>query len=309
MKIGIDLGGSHVAIGLVDEHYEIIEKRTYYMTDRKQENIEDYIIQSIVHGINEILNSTNKRLEEIESIGIASPGNSKNGIIKNIVNLGIKEFNISERLTESLGMETFNIPIKVKNDGKCAALAEKKYGSLKDYRDCIFLCIGTGIGGAAFIDNKFLQPERNDGFEFGHMVIKKDGEKCNCGNYGCFESYCSKRKFKDKMSKLLGVDGYIEAAELTKKINENINTNSEIQQTLEEYIDNLALGISNIINIFEPQSVSIGGSMSHYEELIFAKLKEKIYNGTYLFNKENPPKILTAKAGNDAGIIGATLIE
>ena len=79
-------------------------------------------------------------------------------------------------------------------------------------------------------------------------------------------------------------------------------------QSLEEYIDNLALGISNIINILEPEAISIGGSMSHYEELIFEGLKEKINNGTYLFNKQNPPQIFSAKAGNDAGIIGATLL-
>ena len=80
------------------------------------------------------------------------------------------------------------------------------------------------------------------------------------------------------------------------------------QTLLEEYVDNLALGIANIINILEPEAISIGGSMSHYEKLIFGRLKEKIYSGEYLFNKENPPKILTAQAGNDAGIIGATLI-
>ena len=80
------------------------------------------------------------------------------------------------------------------------------------------------------------------------------------------------------------------------------------QTLLEEYVDNLALGIANIINILEPEAISIGGSMSHYEKLIFGRLKEKIYSGEYLFNKENPPKILTAQAGNDAGIVGATLI-
>ena len=81
------------------------------------------------------------------------------------------------------------------------------------------------------------------------------------------------------------------------------------QTLLEEYVDNLALGIANIINILEPEAISIVGSMSHYEKLIFGRLKEKIYSGEYLFNKENPPKILTAQAGNDAGIVGATLIS
>ena len=84
--------------------------------------------------------------------------------------------------------------------------------------------------------------------------------------------------------------------------------NEQVSKLLEEYINNLAIGISNIINILEPEAISIGGSMAHYEELIFNKLREKIYGGDYLFNKENPPKVLVAQSGNDAGIIGATLL-
>lgn len=307
MKIGIDLGGSHVAIGLVDDNHEIIEKRTYYMNDKGTGTLENYILSSIVHGVNEILDSTGYRLSQIDSIGIATPGNPKDGCIRNVVNLGIKEFDIANKLTEALGGNTLNINIKLENDGKCAALAEKFNGSLKEYDDCVFLCIGTGIGGAAFLNGKFLKPKRNSGFEFGHMIIKKDGERCNCGNNGCFEAYCSKRKFKDQMQKILGINEYIGASELTKIINENMK-NEQVTKLLEEYVDNLAIGISNIINILEPEAISIGGSMSHYENLIFNRLREKIYSGEYLFNKENPPKILVAQSGNDAGIIGATLL-
>ena len=308
MKIGIDLGGSHVAIGLVDDNHEIIEKRTYYMNDKKSGTFENYIINSIVQGINEILNSTNHKLNQINAIGIATPGNPKDGCIKNVVNLGIDTFNIEEKLKEAFGKDICNVKIKLENDGKCAGMAEKSIGSLKEYRDCVFLCIGTGIGGAAFMDNKFLKPKRNSGFEFGHMIIKKDGEKCNCGNYGCLEAYCSKRKFKEQMQEILQIEEYIGAKELTKKINENIS-NPKVVKLLEEYIENLAIGISNIINILEPEAISIGGSMSHYEELILDSLREKIYSGKYLFNKENTPKILTAQADNDAGIIGATLLD
>lgn len=307
MKVGIDLGGSHVAIGLVDENHEIIEKRTYYMNDKGVVNLENYILSSIVHGINEILNSTSYKLNQIESIGIATPGNPKDGCIKNVVNLGIKEFDIANKLKVALGGSKSNIEIKLQNDGKCAALAEKFNGSLREYDDCVFLCIGTGIGGAAFFNGQFLKPKRNSGFEFGHMIIKKDGEQCNCGNKGCFEAYCSKRKFKSQMQEILGIEKYVGAVELTQAINENM-LDTRVSNLLEEYVDNLAIGISNIINILEPEAISIGGSMSHYESLILDRLREKIYNGEYLFNKENPPKILVAQSGNDAGIIGATLI-
>ena len=307
MKVGIDLGGSHVAVGLVDENHEIIEKRTYYMNDKGVVTLENYILSSIVHGINEILNSTSYKLNQIESIGIATPGNPKDGCIKNVVNLGIKEFDIANKLKVALGGSKSNIEIKLQNDGKCAALAEKFNGSLREYDDCVFLCIGTGIGGAAFFNGQFLKPKRNSGFEFGHMIIKNDGEQCNCGNKGCFEAYCSKREFKSQMQEILGIEKYVGAVELTQAINENM-LDTRVSNLLEEYVDNLAIGISNIINILEPEAISIGGSMSHYESLILDRLREKIYNGEYLFNKENPPKILVAQSGNDAGIIGATLI-
>lgn len=307
MKIGIDLGGSHVAIGMVDDNHEIIEKRTYYMSDKGSSTLESYIISSIIKGINEILNSTCRKLSKIESIGISTPGNPKDGCINNIVNLEIKEFNIANKLKEAFGKSIYNIEIKLQNDGKCAALAEKFSGSLKDYDDCVFLCIGTGIGGAAFLNGQFLKPKRNSGFEFGHIIIKADGEQCNCGNKGCFEAYCSKRKFKAQMQQILGIKEYVGATELTQAIEENL-ADTRVSRLLEEYVKNLAIGVSNIINILEPEAISIGGSMSHYEKLILNRLREKIYSGKYLFNKGNPPKILVAQLENDAGIIGATLL-
>lgn len=304
MKIGVDLGGSHIAVGLVDENNEIIEKRTYYIS-QKDDTIEKYIVKSITSGIKEIIESTSE-MQAIEQIGIATPGNPKNGHILNAVNLGIKDFYIEEELRKSLGNK-FIGTIKLLNDGKCAGLAEKYCGSLKEYSDCVFLCIGTGIGSAVFMQNKFLVPKKNAGFEFGHMIIAKDGELCNCGKRGCFEAYCSKKKFKEQMQKILNINEYIGAKDLIPKIKENL-ANSRVQELLDEYIENLAIGISNIITIFEPEAISIGGSMSHYEELIFDELKNKIYNKEYLFNKEDPPKIFSATQGNDAGIIGATLI-
>ena len=109
------------------------------------------------------------------------------------------------------------------------------------------------------------------------------------------------------MQEILGIKEYVGASELTKAIEEHMS-DIKVSALLNEYIDNLAVGISNIINILEPEAISIGGSMSHYEQLIISRLREKIYSGEYLFNKEEPPKILIAQSGNDAGIIGATLL-
>ena len=93
--------------------------------------------------------------------------------------------------------EYYGTKIVLKNDAKCASLAEKKFGALKDYKDSVFLCLGTGIGGATFYNGKLVEPKRAAGSEFGHMIIKKDGITCNCGNKGCFERYASIRAFKE----------------------------------------------------------------------------------------------------------------
>lgn len=128
MKFGIDLGGSHVAIGLVDDNHEIIEKRTYYMNDRGEQPLENYILSSIVTGINEILMSTKNTFEKIETIGIATPGNPKDGKIENVVNLGIKQFCVEESIRQAFGKSIEHVKINLANDGKCAGLAEKFCG-------------------------------------------------------------------------------------------------------------------------------------------------------------------------------------
>ena len=302
MKIGIDLGGSHIAIGLVDNE-KILDLVVYYNDDNKDLKIEDYILSFIINGINIILEKNNLELKDIEFIGIAAPGNIKDGVIIKSPNMKLENFDLKTKLLEKL---EHKVKIDVLNDAKCASLAEKRYGALKDYKDSIFLCIGTGIGGAVFMDDKILVPQNGNGFEFGHMIIKKDGEKCNCGSRGCFEAYCSKRKFKSKILKILKLKEPIKAKELIKIINKN-KDNKQLEKLIDEYIKNLSIGLSNITNIFEPQAICIGGSLSHYEDLIFDKLKDAFYNGNCLFSN-NDTKIINAKFGNEAGMIGATLI-
>ena len=140
-------------------------------------------------------------LDDIERIGVASPGTVTNGMITS-GNLNIKEFNLQSKLEEK-----YNKKIKIRNDGKCAALAEKKYGALKEYDDCIFVNIGTGLGGAAFMGGKLLEPKRYSGFEFGHMTLVKDGIQCTCGKKGCIETYCSIKSLKHRRPHTLNING------------------------------------------------------------------------------------------------------
>ena len=295
MKIGIDMGGSHVAIGIVNENGKIIEKfgkDIKTVGDQAKAEISTYIIEII---------SKIKENHNIEKIGIGSPGTPRDGVLTNLINLKIKEFYIS-----SILMEHFDIPVLLKNDAKCAGLAEKTYGALKEYQDAVFLCLGTGIGASVFMNGKELKPIQNPGMEIGHMVIDKNGIKCNCGKTGCFETLCSIKRLKDKLIDEMNLSKKVSSKELLEILKWRAKEEN-IKKILEEYIDNLNIGLSNIIDIFAPQAICLGGGFVYFEEILYKPFLEKYYNERKSFYKDRIPDIKLALLGNDAGIIGATI--
>ena len=294
MKIGIDIGGSHIGIGLVDNNGSIILKEEKFFKDKTniKEQIEEFITETVIQ-----ITLTN----EVESIGIAIPGTvSENKIIK-AVNLGLADYDLATNLEKIL-----KIKVKLKNDAKCAALAEQKYGELANYNNSIFLCIGTGVGAAVIHDGKMIEPDDVPGFEFSHTIIQKDGELCNCGKRGCFETYASLKRFKQRISDRFDLNT-LSGKEIRKFINEN-SDNQMIKEMIKEYVDYLSIGISNIINIFEPDVICIGGSFAEYEDIFKYPLEKTLVEGNLLFNRRDNIFIKHAKLKNDAGIIGATLI-
>lgn len=301
MKIGIDLGGSHVAIGVVDNDGIIIEKKERRILAKEKKDICSFIEDYIVENVKEIMQK-----HKITSIGIAIPGTiNKTTIIKS-VNLGLENYNIVDNLKEKL-----DLPITIKNDAKCAALAENKYGSLKNYTRSVFLTLGTGIGGAVIINNELLNTGDLPGMEVGHMVIKKDGLQCNCGNKGCFEKYASMKALKNNLRNELGLDETTRGQELLDMIRNNNSSNKnylKIEKTVNEFIENLAIGISNLVNLFEPEAIVIGGSFVYFEDVLLEKLENLLIYKPFIFNKRNKIIIKPAILGNDAGIIGATLL-
>lgn len=295
MKIGIDMGGSHVAIGIVNENGKIIEKfekDIKTVGDQAKAEISTYIIEII---------SKIKENHNIEKIGIGSPGTPRDGVLTNLINLKIKEFDIS-----SILMEHFDIPVLLKNDAKCAGLAEKTYGALKEYQDAVFLCLGTGIGASVFMNGKELKPIQNPGMEIGHMVIDKNGIKCNCGKTGCFETLCSVKRLKDKLIDEMNLSKEVSSKELLEILKWRAKEEN-IKKILEEYIDNLNIGLSNIIDIFAPQAICLGGGFVYFEEILYKPFLEKYYNERKSFYKDRIPDIKLALLGNDVGIIGATI--
>lgn len=300
MKIGIDMGGSHIGIGLINsETGTIIEKQEQDIFI-EQENNELKLVETIIDMITKILERKKVDIKQISLIGIAVPGMVSETHIIKAKNLHINNFNIVSEINKY-----FNIPIILRNDAKCAAIAEKEYGSLKKYEDALFLSIGTGIGGAVYIGNKLIKPKKYEGIEIGHIVIKENGVLCNCGRKGCFEKYASIKALKEKVEKEYELENYM-AKEIKELLEKEKNT-EKANKILDEYVKNLSIGLGNLINIFEPQVISIGGSFVYYKELILDKLNSQLKNNENLFNGGDIPKIVMAKLKNNAGIIGATI--
>ena len=294
MKIGIDLGGSHIAIGVIDDKGYIVEKIEKRLLSKDKRNIKETIENYIIKNTNELMSKY-----KIKEIGIAVPGTIKDGIILKSVNLGVSNYNIIDNLKKEI-----NLPIKIRNDAKCAAIAENKIGALKDYSRSIFLTLGTGIGGAVIINNKLLDTGELPGCEFGHVIIQKDGLKCNCGKNGCFEKYASMKALKTNLRQVLGVDEKTRGQELLDIIRKNPD-NEELNKVIDEYIEYLSIGLSNLINIFEPEAIGIGGSFVYFSDVLLDKLIKNIIKKQYLFNKREKLIIIPAALGNDAGVIGA----
>lgn len=328
MKIGVDLGGSHIAIGVVDNNGRIIEKFEKRLKGIEKKKIKETIVRYIIENV-QLLSKKHK----ITGIGIAIPGTVSNGVIVKSVNLGIKNFNIVEELKKEI-----DLPIQIRNDAKCAAIAENTYGSLKNYSRSIFLTLGTGIGGAVIINNNLLDCGDLPGCEFGHMVIEKNGKRCNCGKKGCFEKYASMKALKTNLREVLGVGEEVSGKELFEIIRNNVfetevhfgteekfinkgvfgdgafgdrgkkhQYSEQIDSVVQSFVEDLSIGIANLINIFEPEAIGIGGSFVYFEEVLLDRLKKELLKDNVLFNKRDDIIVKTAIFRNDAGIIGATI--
>ena len=311
--IGIDLGGTNIAVGIVDADGQVLTKKS---TKTHAERSADEIIADMAKTAMTLLDEAGVLLEDIEAVGVGSPGSvdPKMGVILSAPNLNFKNVELYKMLKVYIDK-----PIYIENDANCAALAEAKIGSARGTDHSVMITLGTGIGGGIVINGQLYTGFNNYGGEFGHMIIQMDGEPCRCGNNGCFEAYASasalirdtKRAAEKDKGSLLWVCAQREgnfsgrtafdAAKLGDK---------SAQAVVDRYIDHLAVGISNIIRIFQPQMVVVGGGVSHEGDGLFVPLAERVERMAYTNgnSKDKQTKIVAACLGNDAGIVGAALL-
>ena len=278
--VGIDLGGTNIVAGVVDEEYNIIAKAsTKTNCPRPEKEIADDMARMAIEAVK----NAKLSMDQIEWIGVGTPGiaNSETGIIEYSNNLGFKNTPMVKYI-----QETINKPVFIENDANAAAYGEFVAGAAKGAKNAVCITLGTGVGGGIIIDGRIYSGSNFAGAEIGHTVIEVDGAQCSCGRKGCFEAYSS-------------------ATGLIRMTKEAI---AEHPDCIMAQSENLAVGITNTINIFQPDILCIGGGVCNEGDPLLLPMKELVAKEVYTRNSEKNTEIVIAKLGNDAGIIGAAFL-
>ena len=313
-KIGIDLGGTNIAAGVINEKFEIIGrgKRKTNLPRPAQEIFDDMALAA-----RDAVKDAGLDMKDIESVGVGIPGsiNKTTGNIEYSNNLDFYMVPARKMLSALLD----NKPVFLDNDANAAALGEAYAGAGKGFKDFVAITLGTGVGSGVIVGGKLVSGCGDSAGEYGHTVICVDGEPCNCGRKGCWEVYASAtaliRQTKAKMllcrdSKMWElVEGDIEkvsgrTAFLAQKAGDKAG-----KEVVDSYIYYIAVGVTNIVNALQPDIICIGGGISNEKDNLIVPLTDYVMKEVYNKTPGRTTKIVTAQLGNDAGIIGAALLE
>ena len=310
--LGIDLGGTNIKAGIVDKDYTIIG-RSSVKTRSPRPAAE--IAQEMARAASLAAANAGVRLKDVRSAGFGSPGmvDRKNGVIEFSGNLGFRNAPLAGLLRDLLGF-----PVSCVNDADAAAYGEFIAGAGKGCRSFLAVTLGTGVGSGIIVDGKLLSGYNNAVGEMGHMVIVEGGEPCTCGRRGCFEAYASAtaliRQTRSEMKKhpesiMWELTGGIDSVS-GKTAFEALRRGDEAgRAVVEQYVRYIACGVTNAVNIFQPEVVCIGGGICNEEErYLMDPLREIVLREQFGGRKEKEPKICRAQLGNDAGIIGAAFL-
>lgn len=310
--LGIDLGGTNIAVGIVDENLQIIKKGKV-PTGAEREN--EAVIRDMADLCARLLAETGISIDEIAYAGIATPGIADNstGVVVYSNNLHFHNFPIAATLQKYFPVKK----VLIANDANAAALGEATCGSAKGIADVILVTLGTGVGGGVIQDHKILEGFNGAASELGHMVIVANGAPCSCGRKGCFEAYSSAtaliRMTREKMAEAKDSIMWQAAPTLAEVSGRTAfdaakQGDTAAKEVVDTYISYLACGLTNLVNIFEPQVIAIGGGVCGEGEYLLAPLREIIDREQYARDLPNRTELRIASLGNDAGILGAAVL-
>lgn len=308
--LGIDLGGTNIAAGVIDGNGKLISKQSMPTgAPCSPQELCDRIAEAA-------LKACEAAGQTVQSVGIGCPGsvNRNTGMVELTPNLPLLHFPMRDELERRL-----HLPVGVDNDANAAAWGEFKAGALMGAHNAVAITLGTGVGSGLILDGKIYAGQNGAAGEMGHMVIERDGRACNCGRRGCWERYASATGLIHTTRELMEQDSAHESL-LWKMINDDLNQisgrsafdamrkgDSLGAKIVEVYIKDLSCGLINIINSLQPDIICIGGGISHEGEALLAPTIAIVEKEQYVTNSPLQTKLVTATLGNDAGIIGAAL--
>ena len=311
-RLGIDLGGTNIVAGVVDENFKVIAKAE---TKTKAVRPAAQIADDMAKMAFEAIEKAGLKIDDISGFGIGTPGSvdAKTGTIIYANNLEFHNVPIADMLKERTGKDFF-----VANDADSAAYGEYTAGAGRGANDFVMITLGTGVGGGIIIDGKIRAGHNGAGGELGHTVIQMNGEACTCGRDGCFETYASAtaliRQTKQAMIKNTSsimwdiCDNDIAKVSGRTAFDAMRKGDEAAKKVVDTYISYLGVGITNFINIFQPDVFCIGGGISKEGATLVDPLKKIVGYDNYARTIEKKTVIKTAMLGNDAGIIGAAYI-
>ncbi len=312
--VGIDLGGTNIAAGVVDQNGKIITKSS--VPTMASDGV-DAIVKNMATVCKTVISDAKLDIDDIESIGIGTPGtlDIKNGIVEYAANLGFKNTPLTKMLSEYFPKK----PIYIENDANVAALAESIAGSAKGTNDSIIITLGTGVGGGIIIGGKIYSGFNGRGGEIGHIGIMVDGWQCTCGRKGCWESYASITGLikltkiemkKDKQSVMWRLtNGDIEKVSGRTAFDGMRKGDKTAKFVVDTYLRYVATGIVDVVNMLQPEVLSIGGGISKEGDTLLIPVKEYVEKKMFSRNAKTKTRICIAKLGNDAGIVGAAMLK
>ena len=307
--IGVDLGGTTITAGIVDEEFKVLHTCTC-ATDFPQP--EHVIEEKIANLCRQVLVESNLTMDDLLWIGIGSPGsvNSSTGVVNFNANFGYREWHLQENMEKLLGCKVY-----IENDANAAAYGEYIAGGARNTRYAVVITLGTGIGAGIIIDGKIFAGFNYAGAELGHMVIQKDGRPCKCGRNGCWEKYASSSALaEDAKATMLAhpqnmmwklVDGDINKVG-AKTVFDGMAAGDELATMLvNKFVEYIACGLTNVVNIFQPEVICIGGGVSKQGEVLLAPVRKLVDWEDYARDGNRRVNIKCAELFNDAGVVGA----
>ncbi len=309
--IGVDIGGTNIKAGVVDKNCNLLSS-VYVKTNSK--NGYEAVLQSIFEAIGSCVEKSGIALEDIQSIGVGCPGtmDSENGTVLYSNNLHWENVPLAKDIEAKFGKAVI-----LENDANVAAYGEYLAGGAKGAKNAVVLTLGTGVGAGIIINGEIYSGSNNAGGEIGHTVIEVDGAPCTCGRKGCFEAYASatglirmtkemiSQRPQTKMREMVEVSGKVSAR---TSFNAAKLGDPEAKEVVAKYIKYLAAGIANVINVFQPDILCIGGGVCNEGDNLLVPLKELVAKEIYSKNSGKNTVIAICSLANEAGMIGSAML-